>query len=111
MLAFAILIGTALYFRRRMDMHKRLMLLAAVGLLPPAVARLPLHYIEAGGSFEVFALADLFLLGCIVFDTIKHRRLHPAFLWGTLLLVGSQPLRLLLGSTDLWLRFATWVVS
>ena len=33
MLVFAILIGTALYFRRRMEIHKRLMLLAAVNLL------------------------------------------------------------------------------
>lgn len=110
-LVFAIMIGTALYFRRRMDMHKRLMLLAVVALLPPAIARFPLHYIESGGAFQFFALTDLFLLGCIVFDTVKHRRLHPVFLWGTLLLVGSQPLRLLLGSTDLWLRFGTWVAS
>ncbi|HEV8482315.1 MAG TPA: hypothetical protein VGV87_02045, partial [Blastocatellia bacterium] len=32
MLVFAILIGTALYFRRHMDIHKRLMLLAALSL-------------------------------------------------------------------------------
>ena len=111
LLVFAILIGTALYFRRRMDIHKRLMLLTVVAILPPAFARFPLHFIQTGGSSEVFGLTDLFLLGCIIFDTIKHRRLHPVFLWGTLLLVGSQPLRLLLGSTDLWMRFATWLVG
>ena len=111
LLVFAILIGTALYFRRRMDIHKRLMLLAAVAILPPAFARFPLHFVETSGPFAFFCLTDLFLLGCIIFDTIKQRRLHPVFLWGTLLLVGSQPLRLLLGSTDLWMRFATWLVG
>ena len=36
MLVFAILVGTALYLRRRrLDIHKRLMLLAAVNFLPP----------------------------------------------------------------------------
>ena len=33
MLVFAVLISTALYFRRRLQIHKRLMLLAAVNLL------------------------------------------------------------------------------
>lgn len=108
LLVFAILIGTALYLRRRMDMHKRLMLLAVVALLPPAFARFP---IETAVLFRVFGLTDLFLLGCIVFDTVKHRRLHPIFIWGTLLLVGSQPLRLLLASTDSWMRFAAWLVT
>jgi hypothetical protein len=79
--------------------------------VPQHAARFPLRFIETGGAFEVFGLTDLFLLGCIAFDIFKHRRLHPVFLWGTLLLVGSQPLRLLLGNTDAWMRFATWLVS
>lgn len=111
MLVFAILIGTALYFRRRMEIHKRLMLVAAVNLLTPAIARIPLHFIETGGALVFFGLTDLCLLACVAFDTVKHRRLHPAFLWGTLLVVASQPLRLMLASTDVWMRFAGWLVS
>lgn len=111
MLVFAVLIGTALYFRRRMEIHKRLMLLAAVNLLTPAIARIPLHFIEIGGPLVFFGLTDLCVLGGVAFDTVKHRRLHPAFLWGTLLVVASQPLRLLLAGTDVWMRFASWLVS
>ncbi len=82
MLAFAILVGTALYFRRRrLDIHKRLMLIAAVNLLAPAIARIPLHFIETGGPLAFFGLTDLCLLACVGFDTIKNRRLHPAFVW------------------------------
>jgi hypothetical protein len=56
MLAFAILVGTALYVRRRRrDIHKRLMLLAAVNLLAPAIARIPLHFIETGGPLAFSA--------------------------------------------------------
>ncbi len=112
MLAFTILVGTALYSRRRrLDIHKRLMLLAAVNLLAPAIARIPLHFIETGGPLAFFGLTDLCLLACVGFDTIKNRRLHPAFLWGALLIIASQPLRLMLSGTDIWLRFATMLVG
>jgi hypothetical protein len=110
MLVFAILVGTALYLRRRMDIHKRLMLLAAVNLLTPAIARIPLQFIETGGALVFFGLTDLCVLACVVFDTAKNRRLHPVFVWGTLLIVASQPLRLMLAGTDAWMRFATWLV-
>jgi hypothetical protein len=50
------------------------------------------------------------VLARVVFDAIKHRRFHPVFLWGTLLIVALQPLRLLLAGTDTWMRFATWLV-
>ena len=112
MLVFAILVGTALYVRRRrLDIHKRLMLLAAVNLLTPAIARIPLHFIETGGPLVFFGLTDVCLLACVAYDTIKNRRLHPVFLWGTLLFVTSQPLRLMLAGTDLWLRFAAALVG
>ncbi|HEY0322783.1 MAG TPA: hypothetical protein VGC66_17650 [Pyrinomonadaceae bacterium] len=110
MLVFAILVGTALYFRRRINIHKRLMLLAAVNLLTPAIARIPLQFIDTGGPLVFFGLTDLCLLACVVFDTFKHRRLHPVLVWGTLFIVASQPLRLMLAGTDAWMRFATWLV-
>lgn len=111
LLVFAILIGTALYFRRRLEMHKRLMLLAALNLLTPAIARIPLEFIEKGGPLAFFGLTDLLILACVGYDTVKNRRLHPVFLWGTLLIIASQPLRLMLSGTDAWMRFATWLVS
>ncbi len=111
LLVFAILFGTALYFRRRLQIHKRLMLLTALSLLTPAIARIPLHFIETGGPLVFFGLTDVCVLACVAFDTIKQRRLHPAFAWGTLLLIMSQPLRLMLAGTDTWLRFATWLVK
>lgn len=112
MLVFAVLIGTALFLRRRrLDIHKRLMLLAAVNFLAPAIARIPLHFIETGGPLAFFGLTDLCLIAVVAFDTIKNRRLHPAFLWGALLIIASQPLRLMLAGTDVWIRFATALVG
>ena len=109
MLMFAVLVGTALYYRNRMDIHKRLMLVAAVNLLAPAIARIPLHFIETGGALAFFGLTDLSLLTCVAYDTVKNRRLHPVFIWSIPLVIASQPLRLMLAGTQIWLQFATWL--
>lgn len=110
-LVFAILVATGLSFRRRSDIHRRLMMLASVGILAAAIARIPLGFIENGGPLAFFGLTDLCVLACVVYDTVKHRRLHPAFGWGMLLIVASQPLRLLLAGTPAWMQFATWLVA
>lgn len=111
MFVFAVLIGIALYFRRRPEIHKRLMLVGALSLLPAAVARIPLNFITAGGPLFFFGIPDLLIIVFAAFDTIKHRRLHPAFLWGGLFAIVSHPLRLLLAGTDLWARFAAALVG
>ena len=110
MFIFAVLIGLALYFRRKPDVHKRLMLLAAINLLTPAIARIPLDFITNNGPLAFFGLTDLCLLACVGFDTIKHRRLHKVFLWGSIFLIVMQPLRLLLAGTNAWMNFASALV-
>lgn len=110
MLVFAILITAALYYRKRLDIHKRLMLLAAINLLTPAIARIPLSFITNGGPLAFFGLTDLCLIGFVAFDTIRHRRLHPAFLWGGVLIIVMQPLRILIAPTDAWISFAAALV-
>ncbi len=111
MLIFSVLIGTALYFRRKLDVHKRLMLLAGINLLTPAIARIQLDFIINGGPLAFFGLTDLCLLACVAFDTIKHRRLHPVFLWGSIFVIAMQPLRLLIAGTDAWVKFAAMLVG
>jgi hypothetical protein len=111
MLVFALLAGAGLLLRRRSDYHKRLMLLASVGMLTAAFARFPFDLISTGGLPAFFALNDLCVIFCVAYDTAKHRRLHPAFGWGALLIVASQPLRLLIASTPAWLQFASWLVG
>jgi len=111
MIVFGTLIATALYFRRKLAIHKRLMLIAAIGLLTPAIARIPIGFIQLYGPLAFFGLTDLLLLTAVAFDTIKHRRLHPAFLWGTLLIILSQPLRIMFAGTALWLKIATVLIG
>jgi hypothetical protein len=111
MLLFGILVGAALYFRRRADTHKRLMLLGTIAILPAAVARLPFSFIETGGPLVFFGVSDLFILPMIVFDIITRGRPHRATLIGGALIVISHPLRMVVGGTQAWLAFATWITQ
>ncbi|MBZ5547295.1 MAG: hypothetical protein LAO22_04900 [Acidobacteriia bacterium] len=108
-LVFAILVAAGLYYRRKSDTHKRLMLLATISILPAAMARLPFAFIRANGALAFFGLADVVLLLCIAYDGVVHRRLHPAFACGGLLFIASQPLCVALGHTAAWLAFAQWL--
>lgn len=111
MAVFAILVAMALVKRNVAQTHKRLMLLASIGPLAAAVARLPFDFIMASGPPAFFGLTDLFVLALVAWDLGTRRRLHAATLWGGLLLIASQPLRLLASGTDAWLRFAEWAVA
>jgi hypothetical protein len=107
---FATLVGLALWLRRRPDVHKRLMVLASLGMLTPAIARIPLRFIQDGGPPVFFGLAIMLVMACVAIDTARHRKLHRAFAWGALLIVTMIPLRLFIAATEAWTRFAGWLV-
>ena len=110
MLVFAILVGAGFYFRRRPDVHKRLMMLATISILAAAVARLPFAIMQSG-PIAFFGFTDFFILACVVYDLITLRRIHRATALAGLLIVASQPLRLMIGGTQTWLTIATWLTS
>jgi hypothetical protein len=111
MLVFGALVAAAVAMRKRGPFHKRLMLLASLAILTPAMARLPFDFVQAGGPLVFFALTDLVIIACIVFDTVKNRRLHPAFAAGFAFIVVGQFGRLALSQTAAWMTFARWVTS
>jgi hypothetical protein len=108
MLVFSSLVGAGFYFRRRADVHKRLMLLATIAILPAAIARLPFTLLQAGPP-AFFGLTDLFIVLCLLYDLLARGRVHRATIWGGLIIVLSQPLRLMIASTHAWLTFANWL--
>lgn len=109
MVAFAGLFSTAIALRKRSDWHKRLMLCASMAMLAPAFARMP--FIGDGGPPAFFGLTDLVILGFVAFDTMTHRRLHPAFVTALAWIVAIQVGRLVFSQTGLWLDIASWMVG
>ena len=111
LLMMVVLVGAAIYYRQRPANHKRLMLLALINLLPPALARFPLPGLVALGPLFFFGVPTFFALTAIGYDRWRTRTLNGAFALGTILLIASYPIRLMVAGTDWWMRFAKWVTT
>lgn len=110
LLAFGILVAAGILNRRRSETHKRLMLLSTIALLTPALARFRTLDLPGGPPMAIGGTC-LFVLTCMAYDRAAHGRVHPAFLWGGLLLMISLPLRFAIGRTDTWRSIAVWLTS
>ena len=110
MLVFSVLVTAGIRYRRRAEAHKRLMLLATISILDAAIVRWPLA-IMAAGPVAFFGVTDLLIVAGLVYDLVSRRRVHPAYIWGGLLILASQPLRLAIAGTSAWLAFARALVQ
>src|SRR5580704_3981621 len=97
-----------LFYRRRSDIHKRLMVLATFAAADAGVARLPFDFLDSIG--KVHLATDSVLFAVIIMDTVRHRRLHPAFLWGSVFLVTLQTLSAWISGTEWWLQIAQGIM-
>jgi hypothetical protein len=108
MLFFAGFVALAIWMRRRPDYHKRLMLLTVACMLPDALARLPVSFMT---NQLILVGLDGFVLVCVGMDTLKHRRLHPAFAWGAGAFVVAFHLALYVTQTQAWISLGTALAS
>lgn len=106
---FALFLLLALWQRRRSPTaHQRLMLLATVAIIPPALARLPLI-----GVRPILALLAslLFVVAGVVYDLRTRRRPHPVYVLGGLGLLISGPIRFALSQTNGWHAIARSLIE
>lgn len=108
-LVFAGLVAAGWANRRDPQTHKRLMLLAAVQMLQPAVGRLPWPP-ALGGELGTLA-AFLMVLPLIAWDLSQRGRLHKATAIGVAVLGGEQLFRIAMWRTEAWQGFAAWLVA
>lgn len=106
--AFALLAGSALALRRRPDYHKRLMLLANMPALIAALARL-VGFLHLG--MGPTPLRNLLLLAFIVTDTVRTRRLHPAYVAGAACLIAADVVADALIGTAAWAGFVRALIA
>jgi hypothetical protein len=106
---FATVVTLGVLYRRRRDFHKRYMLMASLGILTAAIARV--QFLQAGGLPLFFGITDLIIIGFVLTDTVGKRRLHPAFLVSLVVVIGSQVARFLIAGTPAWQEFARWLTS
>ena len=110
MVAFAAFVAAAIRLRRDSQTHKRLMLLATISILDAAVARLPFEFLRAS-SWNYLPATDVFLLTAILYDVASRRTVHQAYIWGGLVLVIEQALRIPVGETAAWQAIARAIIG
>jgi hypothetical protein len=110
MVLFALFVGLGFRYRRRADHHKRLMLLASLSLLVPAISRWGIP-VGLPGPVVGMIVTSVYLLAAWAYDWSRLGRVHPAMQWGGLLLLASMPFRWLFGQTDAWQTVAALLVG
>ena len=111
LLLFSMLFGGAVYYRKRPAAHKSLMLLTAINFLPPAIARIPIAALQHLGPLWFFGFPTVLVLVCLVIDWRRRGQINPVFLTGSLLLIASYPIRMVLMGSAAWMQFALWLTS
>jgi hypothetical protein len=109
---FGLFFFAAIALRRRSEWHKRLMLLASLVLLVPAIGRIDgLMHVNFGTPRTVLPMlvTAIFVIWACINDRRKRGKIHPAYLYGGFVLVAAIPFRAWVGTTDAWMPFAEWV--
>ena len=107
--AFAIVIYCSWRARRRPDAHKRLILIATMGLVGAAFGRFPWSRIGLPPAAGPATGVGSVLLILIVYELITIRRIHRSTLWAAPLIFASVALAVPIGMTSAWHAFAAFL--
>jgi len=110
LLEFALVAGAAICYRRRPEIHKRLMLFGNIELMGPPIT----HFIGHFWPLELSPPAvlipfTLFLLAGVARDYMVEKRIHPLTAVLAIALFVALPIQgALIGPSAWWHRFAAW---
>lgn len=121
MFLFCVILG--FLFRGRSDRHKRLMMMASIPVLAPALdrfARIPmlndlfgktLYWFPAPPEVAFATLAFLtLLLSTVIHDLVRERRIRPGTIWGLVAILVLAPLATTaVISSGGWVRLVKWL--
>jgi uncharacterized membrane protein YozB (DUF420 family) len=106
--AFAVFLAAGILMRHRAAWHKRLMLLASISIVTPAVGRawrlIPVLRELDPNLLTSYALMVL-LLGLASHDVFLRKRVHPATLAGGALLIGLRTVAAFIANSELGWSF------
>jgi hypothetical protein len=122
MLLFGGFFIAAMVNAKRSEIHRRLILLATISLLPAAISRITYYMAKGSGPglrptlgppppvikqlVPHLLIVAVFVLAGILYDWKDRGRPHPAWLMGGGIITAALLLRAPIGATSLWLGFA-----
>ncbi len=87
LLSFCVLLGSAIILRRKPEAHKRLMLLASLSIISPALARFPNFLTFGHGQVFPFTVIALILVALVIYDLFSRKRVHLVSILGPVFIV------------------------
>lgn len=73
----------AIFYRRRTQLHKRFMLLAALSMMSASVSRIGfLPFVTVDGTTVTLLITYALLITPVVIDRVQQQRVHPVLKWG-----------------------------
>ncbi|MSU23071.1 MAG: hypothetical protein EXS32_04525 [Opitutus sp.] len=105
-LMFGGFVGVGLWKRRQPELHRRLILVATICLLTPAISRI----VDKRSLLAMF-LTLIFVVVAMIHDWMSRRRVHPVYRWGGAILLLSGPGRAAFGNSAAWQAFARFLVE
>ncbi|GAC1426879.1 MAG: hypothetical protein NVSMB62_24510 [Acidobacteriaceae bacterium] len=110
MVVFSVLVFFAWRARRKPVAHKRLILIATIGLMDAGVGRWPVAYLQANPKMQDLVILG-FLLVVMLYDLVSRKHLEKSTLWASLFVVVVHAVRVPFGFTPLWQRFAGYMLK
>ena len=103
---FTIVIYASWRARRRPDAHKRLILIATMGLVAAAFGRFPWARIGLPPAAGAVTGLGILILILIVYELISSRRIHRSTIWAAPVVFASVALAVPIGMTPAWRALA-----
>ncbi len=109
MVAFGVLVSLAIVWRKKPELHRRLLFVATCGLLDAAVARF--DFIFNHNLF--FPVLDLVILLGVARDLLVNRRVHEVYRYALPVLIVAQSFTVYLwrGQPGWWLQITRSIVG
>jgi hypothetical protein len=109
---FPLFVAAAIRFRRDAATHKRLMWLSTLLFMGAPLTRLlSMAGIQLTPYLHHLVMYLLLLVPLLVYDLWRYRRLHPATLWGGLVLLVRHPVHEWIAFTPEWQSIAAAITS
>ncbi|MBV9540268.1 MAG: hypothetical protein JO167_03290 [Alphaproteobacteria bacterium] len=111
MVMFGLFAGLAIWFRRDVQAHKRLIILATTVLMDPTIGRWPIAALAQIPNYSFWGKLLLFLVPLAIWDLVSRKRLHWATILGAAVIIPEGLLRDPISATPQWLAFAKWATG
>lgn len=112
-IVFAALAAAGIAYRRRVDLHKRLMLLAMIAIMWPAFFRFRHYFPPVTNPDFVFAfvLPNSMVLAVMLWEKLTVGRVHAMYLTAGVALIAENLAEVYLFDSSGWRVIANWLAS